>query len=399
VLMADNRRIAFVVGLVALLASSGATAQSPCVLGNENAQSDLALDLSNAERIFVRVQGFPELSSEYRINVDKTISIPVIGRTSVAGIGPACLEQVLSAAASKIAKREVFLTVETVAYKPIFITGAVSKPGASPWFPGLTVLHATALAGGLYRPPLAAGTTIDPSKIRRLTDNQRRLMARLARLRAELEDAATLEPPPEMTKIAPEEVATLFKAERELMMSRRAALANNIATLDRSMAVAREELSALQQTKGRIEQQLELRRQNRDKIQGLQQKGYVRLDRSLEEDLRVAELEQRVLDNSVARTRLSATLAGLERESGALNVGRKATLSSEISDLERELAANLIDLQGARLAAGAPVAAEGDEAVGYTIIRGAGENSTRISATETDVLRVGDVLVVALAIR
>ncbi len=136
------------------------------------------------ERAAIRFHAYPELSGEYRLNADNTLSIPVVGRIKVEGQTAACLERLLAKRASEIAKRDVFVTVEAVAYQPVFVAGAVMKPGAVQWSPGMTVLQALVLAGGRYR-SAEAQNSMDPVRANKSFDDQKRALVTLSRLRSE----------------------------------------------------------------------------------------------------------------------------------------------------------------------------------------------------------------------
>ena len=125
--------------------------------GAQNAQhsssneNEVTVDLTDADRLFIRFRGNPELTGDYRINADNTVSIPVFGRVSISSMSAAMLEKTLAAKATEIAGREGYVTVEVAAYRPIFVSGAVKNTGAIQWDSGLTVLQTVSLAGGLFR--------------------------------------------------------------------------------------------------------------------------------------------------------------------------------------------------------------------------------------------------------
>ena len=98
-----------------------------------------------AERISLRFEGQPDISGEYHVSPDGTLSVPVIGRISIAEMSLAQLEQDLTRRVTEFSGRPTYVTAEIVAYRPIFVTGFVSRPGAVEWRPGLTVLQAEAL--------------------------------------------------------------------------------------------------------------------------------------------------------------------------------------------------------------------------------------------------------------
>ena len=113
--------------------------------------------VTNAERLSIKVLGYAELTGEYRLNSDETISLPVIGRVSISSMTLVELERELTERVSRITNREAYVNVEVVEYKPVFVSGAVTRPGPAPWKPGMTVLHALTLTGDLLKSPELAG--------------------------------------------------------------------------------------------------------------------------------------------------------------------------------------------------------------------------------------------------
>jgi polysaccharide export outer membrane protein len=79
--------------------------------------------------------------------------MPLVGNVSAAGLTPSAF----AAKLSRDLKSENYLknpsvSVEVLAYRPIFVLGEVNKPGQYPFSPGMTMLTAVAVAGGFtYR--------------------------------------------------------------------------------------------------------------------------------------------------------------------------------------------------------------------------------------------------------
>lgn len=91
----------------------------------------------------------PELGGEYPVQAGGEIALPLLGRVSVAGQTSGAAEAAVVAALreSGIATApDVALAV--LRHRDVFVSGAVARPGAYPWRPGLTVRQALALAGG-----------------------------------------------------------------------------------------------------------------------------------------------------------------------------------------------------------------------------------------------------------
>ena len=88
----------------------------------------------------------PELRRRTAVSVDGRISLPLIGEISVAGLSLSELRLKVRdlLVANNIRNSDV--TVEIVAYRPVYVDGAVANPGPYPYRPGLTVREVVALA-------------------------------------------------------------------------------------------------------------------------------------------------------------------------------------------------------------------------------------------------------------
>ena len=72
-----------------------------------------------------------------------------MGGVRAAGLSPQQLDAAIS---DELRRRNLLrdpsVSVEVLAYRPVFILGEVAKPGQYPFQPGMTVLTAVAVAGG-----------------------------------------------------------------------------------------------------------------------------------------------------------------------------------------------------------------------------------------------------------
>ncbi len=97
--------------------------------------------------------------------------------------------------------------VEVFEYRPFYIVGAVAKPGAYPYQPGLTVLRALSVAGGLPRPqddnPLRLGREVIAGRgtVKQLALRTNQLLATKSRLQAEQKQADQITFPEELMKL------------------------------------------------------------------------------------------------------------------------------------------------------------------------------------------------------
>jgi polysaccharide biosynthesis/export protein len=93
------------------------------------------------------------LTGTFAVSQGGDIELPMLGRFHAAGYSAPDLGHALDAAlAAAGLEHDPSVAVEVVGYRPVFVLGEVNKPGAFPYQPGMTVLHAVALAGGFtYR--------------------------------------------------------------------------------------------------------------------------------------------------------------------------------------------------------------------------------------------------------
>ena len=147
------------------------------------------------------VFGWEALNDEYSLGAAGELSLPLVGSVQAAGV---TRDQLATLISEQLAQnmglgRAPTVAVEIVAYRPFFIVGPVEAPGAYPFRPGLTLLKALSLAGGLKtsedggtRAVISGLGDLDVLLLQR-----DEVVAKLARLRAEL-SGADFEAPPNL---------------------------------------------------------------------------------------------------------------------------------------------------------------------------------------------------------
>ncbi len=109
--------------------------------------------LGVGDEIRIITVGGEQLTGDFRVNDGGDIAVPLLGTVHAAGLTTAQLEQRIS---QELEERKLFknasVSIEVLAYRPIFILGEVNKPGQYPYQPGMTLLTAVAVGGGFtYR--------------------------------------------------------------------------------------------------------------------------------------------------------------------------------------------------------------------------------------------------------
>lgn len=109
--------------------------------------------LGPGDQLRIITFGEEQLTGEFRVDDEGRIAMPLLGSLEAAGRTPQQLQRDIEADLTKgdyLTNPSV--TVEVIAYRPIFVLGEVNKPGQYPYQPGMTFLTAVAVAGGFtYR--------------------------------------------------------------------------------------------------------------------------------------------------------------------------------------------------------------------------------------------------------
>jgi polysaccharide export outer membrane protein len=109
--------------------------------------------LGPGDQVRIITFGEEQLTGEFGVDASGDIALPLVGNVHAAGLTP---HQLTSSITDALLKSKLYqnpsVSVEVVAYRPVFILGEVTKPGQYPYQPGMSVVTAVAVAGGFtYR--------------------------------------------------------------------------------------------------------------------------------------------------------------------------------------------------------------------------------------------------------
>ncbi len=91
----------------------------------------------------------PEVSRIVPVRPDGKISLPLLNDVQAAGLTPAQLAvQITESLKKYVTSPQVTVIVTTINSQRVYILGEVTRPGAFPMLPGMTVLQALSSAGG-----------------------------------------------------------------------------------------------------------------------------------------------------------------------------------------------------------------------------------------------------------
>lgn len=350
------------------------------------------------EGVYVPWEG---LGGEYAVGPDGTLSLPIAGTVPAAGRR---LDDTAAAIAealrTRVASRdEVQVAVEIARYRPVYVLGAVRTPGAYPFQPGLTVLQAIGLAGGMsqagvefQRNERSALASLGNYEVINLGLLQ--ALATEARLEAESDGRDGVETPPELAQAPLGE--ELMAREREIFAARRATLDSALAQIDELEALLERQIAQLADQTALRERQLELADEELANITDLVERGLTTAARRIELDSRVADQEIRLLELGTARLNAEQRLNEARRERSDLVNARAREVAEELLDARARIAELRIRMRTeAALYAEATQYEDGYvrlEGIGAPVLELTRDGAAPVVVDRADTLRPGDVL-------
>ncbi|MBB4231979.1 polysaccharide biosynthesis/export family protein [Rhizobium mongolense] len=349
------------------------------------------------------------LNGEYTVSQRGDISMPMVGQIAVLG---KTTEETAFLIGEKIKKLTGLATapiasVEIAKYPMVYVTGAVERPNEFEFRPGLTVKQALALAGGRERRNDRSGEYADAEQIRyagefsRLELQAKQLMARRARLIAELNDKPSVDFPAELTG-APEGsvVSQILKSESALFTARADALRHQLESAADLMKLLRSEITVLDEKMVAQDRQVEIAQDELGDISKLVDTKILTTSRKTSLERIVADMQSDKLDLVVASMQAKQKLNETEREALNLKGQRKTEVGQELQVTEAELedvrlkrstTVQLLQAAGASVARYESLQAVDMQPLEYWLTRGAGR-FTAAPVPDSAELEPGDVL-------
>lgn len=353
-------------------------------------------NMSHVERIRIRVWGNSDLTGEYAIDPDNSLSVPRVGRIEVGEMSPADLEQLLAQKLSAMMRNETTVAIEVAKFRPYFIMGQVAQAGEIEWRPGLKVIQAISLARGVLRP---SGGAADPVNSNRQYKTQLTFaLAQLARLKAEqkgVETVATTDRVASLIKSVPDTsrlaLTSLISRQNDMLREQREIMDTRLVGLQREREAAQRELEAAQAQEQTVSQHLEITRTQLASIEALRKKQLVTNARYYDQKSNLLLIEVRYAEAHALVERARTRLNTVEQQIAMLPQQRRADLNERIDTLEREVA---------QLELAAGISANEEESHGdvlkltYHIARESASGVQTVPATVFTEILPGDVLIV-----
>ncbi len=350
------------------------------------------------------------LTGEFTISAAGNLSLPIIGTVPAAG---KTLEQVADSIGERLQaqvglQKRPNASVEVAEYRPFFVTGAVANPGKFNYSPGLTVVQALSMAGGLGP---ANGNLIDLQRdvlsdrgdVRTLEAERLGLLARQARTDAVVKDSAVVVFPADLTTRSDQPaVARMMAEEKSLFDARKESMANEIDALNQAKVLTTNQIESLKAKAASLAKQIELANKDVGSVNKLVAQGLTLSARELGANQNLSQLESQNLDVSLAMLKAQQDLARMDQDMANVRNRYRVDALTESGEVRDKLAANAEKIQTthsqiSNLEANAPAAAatideNGGLSFATTIDRAQDGMMRTIAVGDNDPVKPGDVL-------
>lgn len=395
----------FALLLAALICVSTAATEISANEKDETASASFLL--GPGDKLRVQVYGREELSNEYSIRADGSISMPILGSVKASGKDIGELEKALKERYLTVNEQAADIVAEVIERRPFYIFGYVQQPGAYPAMPGMTVTAAVSVARGYFRAASASSSFAETEPIRqgeRLTqarETLKGLLMRRARLEAEINKQQKIKVPARLKQLATsEEIKTLLARETQILEVTTTNTEREFKAQETSAKMAAEEIKALGKQLDELKTQRSLYNDRIAKLNKLQKKGLTRNDQSLNAKVLAADAEADKMGvlGAISRAKRNEEIAKKERD--IVKGSRRLEAEQELREVQNDIVA-----QEASLAAAQKIifvltgdTGGGEEGLGYNpsiefiVTRQTKKGFTKISANDETLIQPGDVI-------
>lgn len=350
-------------------------------------------------------QEYRALQGDYVVGQTGYVTLPLLGAVRAAGVDVTTLGELLSDQyRSRLGVVEPpSATVAVIGYRPVFVIGDVSQPGRYDYSPGLTAVHAMALAGGVRRPGDQFGNASTATRIQgqleELRNDVARERMRRARLLAEMAGEDTFERPGLPIPPGGEETQdALYEHERSLFESRRERMERSLSSLEDSRKLLVAEIAALEGKLSGMERQVAMVRESVGNLETLRDRGLARSPTLVTLQRTLIDLESRELDTETNLYAARQQMSELDRDRNDMISRRQLEVLRDLQKAEAQIERfEVRQITNRQLLADSQALLTQDEQdiqtqIIYTILRPIDGVQERIAAEATTPLGPMDVL-------
>ncbi|MCA0941237.1 polysaccharide biosynthesis/export family protein [Salipiger pacificus] len=336
------------------------------------------------DRLTISIYGKPEMSGNFQVRADGQIAMHLLGPIDVAGLTMRQIEERIEAEARERFSSRESVVVDMLEYRDVFVLGSVDTPGAYEFRPGLTVMKAIAMAGGIERVQENLSSERDIENARNnLAEAQSRLTFAqserdaLARELARLDGAETEAQVPE---------ARLDQEQEQLVGLRRSLMHDLMEGATMRSTLADEEAGMLDQRRVLINERLDATQEQLESMQELESRGLARKEQTLGLKIDLSEYNADLLEVAAFVSRAKQTRANAESDIQEAQTEYRLNLLQDKIEAEQRVAQERTEVQMALnfLRRASPAAAaELGEAVEtiYEVFRNGSDTPERVAPT------------------
>jgi len=376
--------------------------------------------LNAGDVIEVIVAGVPELKQRVTVQVDGTISLPLLGTIFVGDLTSSeARGKIQSALATKVFRqttadgreRPLVIKFDEVAasiveYRPVYVSGDVSKAGQLTYRPYMTVRQAVAAAGGYGAVPFNTSTALREAidlqaDYASLWVSFAKEHVHVWRLRSELGDEREFDP--KILKDAPLSQAKrseIMKLEAEQMKVRKSDFEREKAFLTSSIKQAGQHIAALEEQVDKDEQGAKADLEDLKRVTALFEKGTLSIQRIAEARRAVLLSSTRLLQTRSRLMQVTRDRDEFSRRHEKLYDQRRIELLRELQDAGVKLSEIQTKLHGIgeklRYTTRPQATGQNDRTPEITVFRKGENGEVRFIAKGDTELQPGDVVEVVL---
>ena len=342
----------------------------------------------------------PELSGEYTVQEDGTISVPLLGSIPLANKSAQQVHAELLETFEQLLGRKGMVSILSLERSPIYVLGPVKNPGPFKYVPGMTILHAIALAGGLDRSASEPWQKIEAvreiQKRSGAVEAMLRLLARAAVLKAERDGTKPKVPLRLLELVGATEAANLVNEQSDRRKAVATARKNREHAILTGLESARQDVAVY----GRMESLDELVKLRQDRVNSMRtlvDRNVLSMTMLNQVQSELTDAEQRRRDALNQYSMAKQRLASMEAEALRVQADLKNDLEVEIETIERQVADNEREFNISEgvlrtLPATRAQFAKEENRVTYQVVRQTAAGPVGIESTGMTVLQPGDLV-------
>jgi protein involved in polysaccharide export with SLBB domain len=291
-------------------------------------------------------QQHPELSGDYPVQDDGTISVPVLGQFNVLDLTPKELQTQMAEAFDNVIGRKGFVTILSIERPPIYVLGPVKNPGSYTYSPGMTVLHAVTLAGGFPRQD-----TPEPwQKMEKVRETTKRygtlellseLLTRRTVLKAERDHTKPIPPQQLFDLVGPTKATALIAAEIDRQSAIVSARNARLQSAAEGVKAAQQDVDLLSNQSRSIESidaNIAALKRRAAGVEQLYNKGALNNNLLIETKSRVADAERNRQDMIIQLAQAKQRLVTAQQDQAKLEADRRGELDTQILSISQQIA-------------------------------------------------------------